>query len=266
MLARMRRMAAISVLLASGGLLTACGKGGNIPSTAARTSSASAKPAPTGGAGAPGAAGAPGSAPARARAAAFARAVNLTAADLPSFHASSEREHHAAGEKRVEQELLRCVGSAGAAKGLVESGSGTFERHASIVSQSVSSEVSVAQTPALAAKELAAFHNGRLLRCLSRYFTGLLGSQRYHGAIVSPVSTKQGSPPAAGMTGSFGLRFTATITVRAIHIPLYVDVLGFVDGSAVVSLFATGIPAPFPAAIEEHLFSLLLQRAKTHET
>ncbi|MGO9321544.1 MAG: hypothetical protein ACLQBY_12175 [Solirubrobacteraceae bacterium] len=257
-------MPAISVLLASGGLLAGCGSGGHAASTAARTTRPStARTAPAGGAGASRTTGA--GPLARARAKAFARAVNLRAADLPGFRASSEREQHAAGEKRLERELVGCVGSAGASRGLVESGSGTFERHASIVSQSVSSEVTVAQTPAQAAKELAAFHSGRLTRCLSHYFTGLLGSQKYHGAIVSPVSTKQGSPPAPGATGSFGLRFRATVTLHAIAIPLYVDILGFVDGSAEVSLFATGIPAPFPAAIEEHVFTLLLKRAKTHK-
>jgi hypothetical protein len=268
MLAHMRRMAAISLLLASGGLIVGCGGGhaasGPATSTAATTTSSSAaKATHAGGAPAP-----PSSAAAllaRARARAFASAVNLRTADVPGFRASSKREHHAAGEQRLEQELLRCVGSAGAGRRLVESGSGTFERHASIASQSVSSEVNVAQTPALAAKELAAFHSGRLPRCLSHYFSGLLGSQRYHGARVSPVSTKQGSPPAAGTTGGFGLRFTATLTLHSVSIPLYIDILGFVEHSAEVSMFATGIPAPVPARIEERLFSLLLERAKTHK-
>jgi hypothetical protein len=147
----------------------------------------------------------------------------------------------------------------------VESGSGTFQRQASIISQTVSSEVTVARTPALAEKQLAEFHSGVLPRCLSHYFSGLLASQRYHGAKLSPVTTKQGSPPAPGTTGSFGLRFTATVTLHSIPIPLYIDILGFVEGSAEVSMFATGIPEPVPAKIEEHLFTLLLARAKAHE-
>lgn len=261
MLARMRRLAAISVLLASGGLLTGCGSGGHATSTAARTSSTTAaKTAPSGSASRSSAA----SSAARTQAAAFARAVNLRASDVPGFHRSSSHEQHAAGEKRAEQELLRCAGSVGAGKALVESGSGDFQHQASIVSLSVSSEVSVARTPTLADKELAAFRSGGLPKCLSHYFSKLLSGQEYHGAKVGAVSTKQGSPPAAGTTGSFGLRFTATVTLHRIPIPLYIDILGFVKGSAEVSLFATGIPEPVPAKIEEHLFSLLLARAKTH--
>jgi len=157
------------------------------------------------------------------------------------------------------------VGGAGASQGLVESSSGDFQHHASIISLSVSSEVSVAQTPALADKQLAAFRSGSLPKCLSRYFSKLLSGQKYKGATVSPVSTKQGSPPAPGTTGSFGLRFTVSVTLHRIPIPLYIDILGFVKGSAEVSLFATGLPEPVPASLEEHLFKLLLARARSHK-
>jgi hypothetical protein len=42
------------------------------------------------------------------------------------------------------------------------------------------------------------------------------------------------------------------------------DILGFVYGPTEVSLLSFGVPEPFPAATEQHLFSLLLQRAKAH--
>jgi hypothetical protein len=42
------------------------------------------------------------------------------------------------------------------------------------------------------------------------------------------------------------------------------DLLGFVDGPAEVVLLTSGLPEPFPAATEHRLFSLLIQRAKTH--
>jgi hypothetical protein len=278
MLARMRRTAAISVLLASGGLLIGCGGTTRTASSQAKHTATSSKPATaahprsaegkagTGSQGGLGAApGSPEEMAARARARKFAAAVNLRASDVRGFRASPKKEEHAAGERHLEQELLRCVGNAGAARGLAESGSGTFQRQASIISQTVSSEVTVARTPALAEKQLAEFHSGVLPRCLSHYFSGLLGSQRYHGAKLSPVTTKQGAPPAPGTTGSFGLRFTATVTLHSIPIPLYIDILGFVEGSAEVSMFATGIPKPVPAKIEEHLFTLLLARAKANK-
>jgi hypothetical protein len=278
MLARMRRTAAISVLLASGGLLIGCGGTTRAASSQAKhraTSSSSATATRSRSAGGKAGTGSHGGSAAlpiggaerlaQARGLKFADEVNLRASDVPGFRASPKDQEHAAGERRLEQELLRCVGSAGASRGLVESGSRTFQRQASIISQTVSSEVTVARTPALAEKQLAEFHSGVLPRCLSHYFSGLLGGQRYHGAKLSPVTTKQGSPPAPGTTGGFGLRFTATLTLHSIPIPLYIDILGFVDGSAQVSMFATGIPEPVPAKIEEHLFTLLLRRAKTHK-
>lgn len=271
----MRLTAAISVLIASGGLLAGCGGATHAASSQAKRSNATSTSARKAHAGQPGhassAGGKAGKAPRSAAAAlasasarAFASVVNLRASDVPGFHSSPRDEKHSAGEERIERELLLCAGSAGAGHSLVASGSGTFQRQASIVSQSLSSEVSVAQTPALAARQLAAFRSGLLRKCLSHYVSGLLDSQRYHGAKISPVTTKQGSPPAAGTTGSFGLRFSANLTLHSVAIPLYIDILGFVDGSAEVSLFATGIPEPVPAKIEEHLFSLLLARAKSH--
>jgi hypothetical protein len=60
------------------------------------------------------------------------------------------------------------------------------------------------------------------------------------------------------------LRFTETLTLRGLRIPVYEDILGFVRGRAEVSLFTFGVPRQFPAALEERLFSLLLERAKAH--
>jgi hypothetical protein len=45
---------------------------------------------------------------------------------------------------------------------------------------------------------------------------------------------------------------------------LYLDMLGFVDGPAQVTLFSSGVLRPFPAALQERLFTLLLVRAKAH--
>jgi len=253
-------MAAISVLLASG-LLAGCGGGGHSTTAASKSSSAASKGS---------SAASKGSASA-SRARAFARAVNLRASDLPGLRASSEHHHETpAEEKRRERELLHCVGSGGSSStgtspGLVEASSKNYERNAGLASVSVSSEVSVARTTAVAAGELQAFHSSRVRGCLSHFFDALLESQNIHGASVGPVSTKQGSPPAPGMTGSFGLRFTAAITLRGVHVPFYLDILGFVDGPARVSLSTFGLPRPFPASAEEQLFSLLLRRAKANK-
>jgi predicted small lipoprotein YifL len=267
MAALMRRMVAIAVLLATGGPLAGCGKGGPVTVTTPAHSATKATTPATHPGGAP-TAPQTGATPtkAKAQAQAFARAVNLQAADVPGFHVSAEHQHEpeTSAEKRLKPELRRCFASAGETKALVESSSGKFERSAGIASQSVNSEVTIGPA-SLTAKELGAIRGGHLPACLSHYFELLLKSQNLHGASVGPVSSKEGSPPARGMTGSFGLRFTATIALRGVHVPFYVDILGFADGPAEVTLSTFGLPQPFPATLEEQLFSLLLERARAHK-
>lgn len=253
----MRPPAAIPMLLVAGVALGGCGKGGTPPPTTASVGANATRRAT--------APGAPARAAAtRARAVAFAHAVNIQAADVPGFTVSTEhgRKQETATEQRSKRELHRCTGSTGQASALAEASSSELERKAGLASQTVSSSVAVERTPAAAAEVLATFRSGRLRACLSRYFDVILAGSNLHGAHISPVAVRHGSPPAPGMTGSFGLRFTATITVQRVRIPFYVDVLGFVDGPAEVSLLTSGIPEAFPARLEEQLFALLVERAK----
>lgn len=133
-----------------------------------------------------------------------------------------------------------------------------------ILDLSVNSEVSVARTSALAAKELATIRSSHFRACLTRYLNLLFGEQDRPGTVVGPISIVQGTPPAPGANGSFGWRITATITTRGVKLPFYQDMLGFVYGSAEISLVSSGALRPFPAAVEQQLFSLLLERAKSH--
>ena len=126
----------------------------------------------------------------------------------------------------------------------------------------MNSEVSVAQTPTLAAKALATIRGSHFRECLTHYLDLLFREQSRGGTTVGPISIVQGTPPAAGATGSFGWRITATIATRGIKLPFYQDMLGFVNGPAEVSLVSSGALRPFPAAIQQQLFSLLLKRAK----
>jgi len=81
-------------------------------------------------------------------------------------------------------------------------------------------------------------------------------------ATIGPVSISHGTPPAPQTAGSFGWRITATLTLNGnIELPVYLDILGFVDGPAEVALVTSGLSEPFPAAPEQRLFSLLLERA-----
>jgi hypothetical protein len=55
---------------------------------------------------------------------------------------------------------------------------------------------------------------------------------------------------------------TVPLAVHNLRVAFYLDILGFVDRSARVTLFSSGALRPFPAAIQQQLFSLLLNRAK----
>jgi len=254
-----RRLAAILVLLATGAILGGCGKSGVVTVTSSTTPT-TAKPHRG--------ARTPREAPkaeGRAKAKAYAQAVNLHAADVPGFTASRERAHQESpSERRATRELHECAGSQAQGEGLFEAGSGEFSRKASIIRQGVSSQVAVASSASAAAETLAGLRSSRVRACLSHYFTKLLTRLGSHGASVSRVTTKFGSPPAPGTGGSFGLRVTAIVSFGGVRLPFYIDYLSFVDGSGEISLLSLGTPVPFPASIEERLFSLLVARAKAH--
>ncbi len=269
-----RRLAVFLTLIATAGLLAACGSSSHpIATTAGRTTTGARTPPATGtttGVVRP---------LTKAQAIAFARAVNLTAADVPGFRATSkhehEHEHETAAEKRLKHELLRCTGGVlNSRNGLAEVSSKDFKLEHNGLGFSVSSQVAVARTSALAAKELAAIHGVHVRGCLPHYLNLLLKDQLLKGfkeqklpqTAVGPtsVSIVQGTPPAPGAAGSFGWRITATITVRNIRLPIYIYILGFVYGPAEVSLVSYGTLKPFPAAGQEHLCWLLLKRAEAH--
>ena len=96
--------------------------------------------------------------------------------------------------------------------------------------------------------------------CFSHYLDQLLEGRK-RGTRLRPVSIASGTPPAPGANGSFGWRITATFAVGRIPLSLYVDILGFILGPARVTLVSSGVLRPFPAAIQQRLYALLLARA-----
>ncbi len=252
--AAMARIHLGAALLAVCLLVSACGKGsGPASKPLSTTGSAVSKPSP--------------GRPAKAQAADFARAVNLRATDVPGFRVSPRKRGKTAREGRLGAELRRCVGVAGAAGNgtpLAEAASPDFARNRALSELSVSSSVSVSRNAGEAASELRKLHSPRTKSCLARYFGLLLAGSASAGRRLGPISVMLGDPPAAGMAGSFGVRLTTSIDVRSLQIPLEFDILGFVDGASVVSLFSSGVPVAFPAAAEQHLFLLLLERARAN--
>jgi hypothetical protein len=261
---RVKRQSAVCVaFLAFGGLLAGCGKSSRSTTAAvpvhAATTAARPRPPKTVPAGIDGL-------HTKAQAIAFVRAVNLRATDLPGFTASKkEHGHEDASEKRLERETLRCAGAqANTSDELAEARSMEFKLEHGLLDLSVSSAVSVARTSAAAADEIAEFRSRHVQACLSHYLDLLFKGKQYKRSTVGPVSIASGTPPAPGTTGGFGWRITVTVTAHGVKIPLYFDILGFVDGQAAVTLSSTGFVAPFPASIQQQLYLLLLNRAKAH--
>jgi hypothetical protein len=201
--------------------------------------------------------------PTKAQALAFARGVNLTPGDVPAFSATAPQHPESDAEKRLEGRLHSCTGPVGSgAQLLAQASSSRYRLRRGIIDLGVSSEVGVAPTAISASRELAAIRSERVRRCFSRYLDLLLQESRFRGATPQPVSIATGTPPAPGATGSFGWRITATFAVRGIPLSLYVDILGFVLGPARVTLVSSGALRPFPAQIQQRLFTVLLTRAK----
>jgi hypothetical protein len=247
----MRRAIILLTLALNGGLLTACAGAGQTAHTT-RSPGAGTTAAST------------DAALSREQAVAYAQAVNLTSADVPGFTGSAQRPQRSAREARLEHAMLSCAGSVGSESALAEVGSKDFELKRGILNLSVSSEVTVAHTAAAALRTLASIRDAHIRECFSRFLDALIKGENLDGATVGPVSIQSGTPPAPGTAGGFGWRVTVPLTVHQLGVSFYLDILGFVYGPAEVTLSSTGLVQPFPAAIEQQLFKLLLARAKAH--
>ncbi len=249
-----RALAPLALVLAAGAL-AACGKS-SLSSPGASTSSASTSAshprATTKGA------------VTRTRALAYAAAVNLTAADVPGFTPKVKHGGSTPSERRLERQMLSCAGLVGATKPVVEAGSRSFELKHGVVDLSVSSEVTVESSPAEARRVRGAIASAHVRGCFTRYLEKSLQGEASGGASVSGVTIQAGTPPAPGTGGGFGWRVTASFDVRGIKVPLYLDILGFIDGPSEVTLLSSSVLRPFPAEAQQHLYVLLLARAKAH--
>jgi hypothetical protein len=237
------------------GLAALSGCGGHRAAAPAHTARSTPAPAP--------------SPAAKARALAVAQAINLTASDVPGFKASREHASKSRAERLAEGDLFRCAGArhghrAHKRDDLADASSARFELKQGIVDVSVSSEVGVARSAALAHAELAVLHSKRVRRCFVSYLREVLSRGKPAGTRVAGVRIQSGNPPAKGAAGSFGWRVSATFGVGRVSVPVYLDMLGFVYGPARVTLISSGALRPFPAFAQQRLYELLLQRARAH--
>jgi hypothetical protein len=188
--------------------------------------------------------------------------VNLRPQDVPGFRASHEREQKTPAEKKLDAKLQRCTGGPSPKLQLLEANSAEYEKESDAGAEGVQSDVTIGRTRGAAAQDIAAIRSARGQRCLSRYIKGLVTGKKYEGATVGHVSISVGTPPAAATGGSVALRVRATMDLRGVRAPFYMDFLAFVSGPAEVALFTFSVPQPFAARTEERLYSLLVERAQ----
>jgi hypothetical protein len=252
------RAPAVLVLVLAAGALASCGKSSlSSPRSTASTASAPKR-------GSTGKGTNKASNVAHARAVAYARAINLTAADVPGFTPTPKRKGNSASDRRFEHQMMSCAGLSGTAQAVLEEGSKSFELKHGVIDLSVSSEVTVESSPAAAQTARGALAGAHVRGCVARYLEKSLQGEAPSGATIGGVTIEAGTPPAPGTGGGFGWRVTASFDVHGVKVPMYLDVLGFVDGPSQVALLSSSILRPFPAEAQQRLYTLLLARAKAH--
>jgi len=201
----------------------------------------------------------------RSAARAFVRAVRLRPSDMPGFKATTESEHKTEAEKKQGHTFMRCVGAVAYQEGFAKGNSKNLEPETSSSTESVESFVEVARSRRAAAEQFATARSAHVRACLSKFVTKLFTTAGHGVGTVTPVSVAPYSPEAQGTNGTFGWRFSTTLSTHGLRFPVQFDVSGFRYGTAIVALVAIGFPHPFAAAEEQRLFSLLVGRAQSFD-
>lgn len=207
-----------------------------------------------------------GSPAAGATRAGIAHAINLGAADLPGFSASSVSGVSASGDPATQ--FKACFGSLPGAGGAGADGpsfgSPDLQRSDGVRMLQFSSSVAFPAAPAFAAEaRLAA--DARFPQC----FAQALGAIDYnaHGTQIT-IGNSAGAalPFPAGVVAArerlAGIRITFDLTAGAIRVPTYMDLYAMRVGRDEVDMFALSSGGPPPADAEARLLAILDERAQ----
>jgi hypothetical protein len=134
--------------------------------------------------------------------------------------------------------------------------------------EGVKSVVYVMREPPLARRNVARGRAAGAFECVTRLSAKeALGGFIDHEPYKLGISSSAIPFPVAGVAG-YGLRIQGTLAAALYHLKkrptYYEDTFGFAVGPAEIVLHATGVPRPFPSAVEQRLLSLLYERAKAH--
>ena len=100
--------------------------------------------------------------------------------------------------------------------------------------------------------------------CLNASLSTVLSKSATPGITFSSGTITTLPFSSSGTDGGFGVRVTVSATAQGLHIPFYLDVIGFAKGPTETELQTLGISQPYPAAEEARLLALLVSRATAH--
>ena len=195
----------------------------------------------------------------KARASAFARSVDLTLADLPGATISAPAKH----PERATNEARSCGGSTGASHELAQVQSPSFVRGAGLTREAISSTVTMLSNAGLAQRSVAPADSRKLLACYTRLVRRRLSGERLPGLQLGHIGLSVLPASLPDAKASFGIRISATLssTRSGLAVRLYLDLLGFTQGAAEISLEATSFVQPEPIRTEQELLALMRARA-----
>ena len=208
-----------------------------------------------------------GTAPLITNAAEYAHTVNLSGSDLPEM-TQAAAEAPAPAPTAEGSAFARCDGESSPAGRVAEIQSAEFSAGRGASGKVLRSVVEVLPSPAVAARNLAAFQSRIGVQCYVRFLEA--ANKRRPGALRFGHTHMSSLPnPLAGEAPSFARRVKnilhgAGAGGRPIAIAVYHDTYAFVQGSAEVELLATGFSSPVPLPTEQRLVELLYSRATVH--
>ena len=189
---------------------------------------------------------------------ATARAINLRPGDLPGWSAAANTTSNS--DRAMSAQMAKCAGGGDPALvDVVDETSPNFDQGEA----EVSSDVTMVRTKADGQNDLRALQSPKLQSCIQQVAVPYLKTQLPAGATIDQISfTRLAAPP--GIPDSFGFRLGVEVTAPG-QPPVSVtsDQLGVLVGRAEIELDDTVNGGTPDRPLEQHLISLLYDRARS---
>ena len=191
----------------------------------------------------------------------------LRLADFPAGWTASQR-HRERSQPKLEQEIAACLHVARSAVNESDPAEVRSPDFKHTGGAEISNTVTLTPTPAIAAEQFSVFAKPETTRCLRngveqelRYtLSHARGGRRLPtGVSFGHATVEQMSFPAVG-DQSIAYRVAVSITAKAVHLPLYFDVVLARAGRAEISLSFAGVLLPTSPSAELGLTDLTLRR------